>query len=116
MIVESNGYIELIQYLTEQLDMFEKKVPAAEQAPFTVREQLEESLSDKIMRVCQQHDMGKDTRLDIVREADAILYDLEEVLASVLNTHPSPQQQEFIQEFTGLVKNLIDERLQRTTS
>ncbi|RUO24061.1 DUF3802 domain-containing protein [Aliidiomarina minuta] len=113
MIVETDGYIELVQYLTEQLDVFEEKVPASEQAPFTVREQLEESLSDSIMRVCQQHDMDKDVRLDIVREADAILYDLEEVLASVLNTHPSPRQQEFINEFTGLVKNLLDDRLQR---
>ena len=51
-------------------------------------------------------------RLDIVRETDAIVYDLEEVLSKVLDTHPTPQQEAFINEFVGLVKNLFDERLQ----
>lgn len=111
MIVESDGYIELIQYLTEQIGIFESAEGDAERAPFTVREQLEDSLSDKIMRVSQQHDVSQAVRFNIVREADAILYDLEEVLASVLNSHPTPQQQVFIEEFTGLVKNLLDARI-----
>lgn len=111
MIVESDGYIDLIQYLTEQLDVFSRTGQESTRASFTVREQLEDSLSDKIMRVSQQHDLDKETRFDIVREADAILYDLEEVLASVLNTHPTEQQQTFIEEFTGLLKNLIDARV-----
>ncbi|MCC5878422.1 MAG: DUF3802 family protein [Idiomarina sp.] len=111
MIVESDGYIELIQYLTEQIGIFESAEGDAERASFTVREQLEDSLSDKIMRVSQQHDVSQAVRFNIVREADAILYDLEEVLASVLNSHPTPQQQVFIEEFTGLVKNLLDARI-----
>ncbi|RUO32591.1 DUF3802 family protein [Aliidiomarina soli] len=111
MIVESDGYVELIQYLTEHLEMFEHPSDGAERASFTVREQLEDSLSDKIMRVSQQHDVSQELRFDIVREADAILYDLEEVLASVLNQQPTPSQQTFIEEFTGLVKNLLDARI-----
>lgn len=108
MIVESDGYIDLIQYLTEQISIFELVEDSAERSNFTVREQLEDSLSDKIMRVSQQHDVSQEVRFNIVREADAILYDLEEVFASVLNTCPTPQQQVFIEEFTGLVKNLLD--------
>lgn len=111
MIVESDGYIELIQYLTEQLSIFESTEGADQRASYTVREQLEDSLSDKIMRVSQQHEVSQEVRFNIVREADAILYDLEEVLASVLNTYPTPQQQAFIEEFTGLVKNLLDARI-----
>lgn len=111
MIVESDGYIDLIQYLSEQLGVFSAEGDEMSRASFTVREQLEDSLSDKIMRVSQQHDLDKETRFDIVREADAILYDLEEVLASVLNMRPTEQQQVFIEEFTGLLKNLIDARV-----
>lgn len=116
MIVESDGYIELIQYLTEQLGIFENPESEDDRAAYTVREQLEDSLSDKIMRVSQQHDISQETRFNIVREADAILYDLEEVLASVLNTRPTPAQQAFIEEFTGLVKNLLDARISEAES
>lgn len=108
MIVESEGYIELIQYLTESLSIFDSSSGSEQRASFTVREQLEDSLSDKIMRVSQQHDISQELRFNVVREADAILYDLEEVLASVLNSYPTAQQQGFIEEFTGLVKNLLD--------
>lgn len=116
MIVESDGYIQLIQYLTEQISIFESTDGDRERASFTVREQLEDSLSDKIMRVSQQHDVSQEVRFNIVREADAILYDLEEVLASVLNTRPTPQQQVFIEEFTGLVKNLLDAQITEGTA
>ncbi|MCC5854247.1 MAG: DUF3802 family protein [Idiomarina sp.] len=113
MIVETNGYIELVQYLSENIEVFTQPAPAAEQASQTVREMFEEQLSNSIMVVCQQHTLDQAQRLDIVREADAILYDLEEVLASVLNTYPGQRQQAFITEFVGLVKNLIDTELNR---
>lgn len=116
MIVESEGYIDLIQYLTESLSIFESPEGDVPRATFTVREQLEDSLSDKIMRVSQQHDISQEMRFNVVREADAILYDLEEVLASVLNSYPTPQQQAFIEEFTGLVKNLLDAQITETVS
>lgn len=79
----------------------------------TVRESFEEQLATSIMSVNQQHEMDSVTRLEIVRETDAILYDLEEVLASVLNTRPGKQQQAFITEFVGLVKNLFDSELNK---
>lgn len=113
MILETEGYIELIQYLTEHLEIFTVTVTPAEQAAVTVREYFEEELANSIMLVNQQHEMETATRLDIVREADAILYDLEEVLASVLETKPGPQQQAFIKEFVGLVKNLFDSELSK---
>ena len=63
------------------------------------------------MAVFEQNDLEQETRLDIVREADAIMYDLEEVLSSVLNNHPTAEQEEFVLEFVGLVKNLFDQKL-----
>lgn len=108
MILETDGYVELIQYLTEHLSIFTEPVPTAEQAEETVRECFEAQLANSIILVNQQHEIDTATRLEIVREADGILYDLEEVLASVLDTRPGQQQQAFIKEFVGLVKNLFD--------
>lgn len=118
MIVETDGYIELIQYLTEHLGVLSNpsaqssQLNAAGQASYTLRELFEEQLAEQIMSVCQQQDLDQATRIDIVREADAVLYDFEEVLASVLDNHPTPQQEAFVIEFIGLVKNLFDARVQ----
>lgn len=112
MIVETDGYIELIQYLTEHLHILAERTGAT-QAQHTLREVFEEQLAEQIMSVCQQQDLDQTTRIDIVREADAVLYDFEEVLASVLDNHPTPKQEAFVIEFIGLVKNLFDAQVQK---
>jgi hypothetical protein len=112
MIVETDGYIELIQYLTGQLPVFTEQGNSAKTADYTLRDLMEERLSESMMAVFEQNELDQEIRLDIVRETDAIVYDLEEVLSKVLDTHPTPQQEAFINEFVGLVKNLFDERLQ----
>ncbi|MGO1328678.1 MAG: DUF3802 family protein [Idiomarina loihiensis] len=112
MIVETDGYIELIQYLTGQLPVFTEQSSSAKTADYTLRDFMEERLSESMMAVFEQNELDEAVRLDIVRETDAIVYDLEEVLSKVLDTHPTPQQEAFINEFVGLVKNLFDERLQ----
>lgn len=112
MIVETDGYIELIQYLTGQLPVFTEQGNSAKTADYTLRDLMEERLSESMMAVFEQNELDQEVRLDIVRETDAIVYDLEEVLSKVLDTHPTPQQEAFINEFVGLVKNLFDERLQ----
>lgn len=112
MIVETDGYIELIQYLTGQLPVFTEQGGSAKTADYTLRDFMEERLSESMMAVFEQNELDQSVRLDIVRETDAIVYDLEEVLSKVLDTHPTPQQETFINEFVGLVKNLFDERLQ----
>tara|TARA_R100001530_G_scaffold13221_2_gene12223 strand:- start:77 stop:460 length:384 start_codon:yes stop_codon:yes gene_type:complete len=112
MIVETDGYIELIQYLTGQLPVFTEQGNGAKTADYTLRDLMEERLSESMMAVFEQNELDQEVRLDIVRETDAIVYDLEEVLSKVLDTHPTPQQEAFINEFVGLVKNLFDERLQ----
>lgn len=111
MIVETDGYIELVQYLTGQLPLFAQNRGKAVTSEYTLREVLEERLGESIMAVFEQNDVDQETRLDIVREADAIMYDLEEVLSSVLDNHPTSEQEEFIIEFVGLVKNLFDQQL-----
>ncbi|RUO76586.1 DUF3802 domain-containing protein [Idiomarina tyrosinivorans] len=116
MIVETDGYIELVQYLTAQLPLFEQSKKGVETADYSLRELFEEQLAQKIMAVCQQQDIPQEVRLDVVREADAVLYDLEEVLSSVLENKPTPEQEQFVDEFIGLVKNLFDDKIHQTIS
>ena len=111
MIVETDGYIELIQYLTGQLPLFSDQSTQEKTADYTLRDLMEEKLSMSMMAVFEQNELSQEQRLDIVRETDAIVYDLEEVLSKVLDTHPTPEQEAFIDEFVGLVKNLFDEHL-----
>jgi hypothetical protein len=47
-------------------------------------------------------------RNTIVREIDAIMYDLEEILSRVVNNRATTDQLIFINEFATLIKNLFD--------
>ena len=111
MITHSKGYIELVHYLTEHLEVFTQTESSVPQKALTVRECFEEQLAESVMQINKQHHLDEAARLEVVREADAILYDLEEVLASVLDKRPSPNQEAFIIEFIGLVKNLFDSKI-----
>lgn len=114
MILETEGYVALIQYLTEHLNIFTQQTGQNMNRTETLHSLIEEVLADKIMLLHDQHpDMSASNRLEIVREADAILYDLEEVLGSVLNVYPDERQKRFVNEFIGLVKNLFDTELQK---
>jgi len=44
----------------------------------------------------------------VIREVDAIVYDLEEILSGVVNNTVSNEQKAFIKEFALLIKNLFD--------
>ena len=111
MVTDKEGYIHLIQYLTEHLGLFESSennVAATE----TVMELFEEQLSAQIIMVCGQNpQLSFAERNMVIREIDAIVYDLEEILASVANHLATPEQSIFITEFSGLIKNLLDQEV-----
>lgn len=111
MITSQEGYVHLIQYLTEKLDLFEH--PGSSVAGFSVGEVIETKLADAVMKIVQQHDpMASDDRFLLVRESDAIVYDLREVLSSCWESSASLDQVEFIEEYIGLIKNLFDTALE----
>ena len=51
MIVETDGYIELIQYLTGQLPLFSDQSAQEKTADYTLRDLMEEKLSMSMMAV-----------------------------------------------------------------
>lgn len=112
MVTDTDGYIQIIEYLTEHLNLFEDTV-TADAAPTssadTVMAVIEIELSEQIITVCSQNEnLTFNQRNAIIREVDAIVYDLEEILSGVVNNQVSPAQRNFIKEFSGLIKNLFD--------
>ena len=108
MVTDTDGYIQIIEYLTEHLSLFENSTAPA-QANETVMSAIEVELCDQIISVCSQNKgLTFNQRNAIIREVDAIVYDLEEILSGVINNPVNPAQQAFIREFAGLIKNLFD--------
>jgi hypothetical protein len=108
MVIDTDGYIHIIEYLTEHLELFENKNSSAvyEETVMTV---IEEELSEQIIAVCSQNEaLTFNQRNTIVREVDAVVSDLEEILSGVVNNKVTNEQIAFIKEFSGLIKNLFD--------
>jgi hypothetical protein len=108
MVTDTDGYIQIIEYLTEHLSLFENST-APINATETVMSAIEVELCEQIISVCSQNSaLTFNQRNAIIREVDAIVYDLEEILSGVINNPINDAQQDFIREFAGLIKNLFD--------
>ncbi|WP_019026698.1 DUF3802 family protein [Colwellia piezophila] len=108
MVTDTDGYIQIIEYLTEHLSLFENSTPP-KHAKETVISAIEVELCGQIIMVCSQNkDLTFNQRNAIIREVDAIVYDLEEILSGVLNNPVNAEQLAFIKEFASLIKNLFD--------
>lgn len=111
MVTDTEGYIHIIEYLTEHLSLFENS-PAADNNADTVMAVIEAELSEQIISVCSQNNaLTFNQRNAIIREVDAIVYDLEEILSGVVNNPITEQQANFIKEFATLIKNLFDSEI-----
>ncbi|MBW8183901.1 DUF3802 family protein [Shewanella nanhaiensis] len=111
MVTDKDGYTHLIQFLTEHLSLFEGKHDES-LTDDTVLELFEEQLAAQIIMVCGQNpSLNFAQRNKVIREVDAIVYDLEEILASVAHQKVTPEQVSFITEFSGLIKNLFDQEI-----
>lgn len=111
MVTDTEGYIHIIEYLTEHLSLFENLSSTSYSAD-TVMSVIEQELSEQIMIVCNQNEaLSFNQRNIIIREIDAIVYDLEEILSGVINNQVTSEQKEFIKEFSLLIKNLFDSEI-----
>jgi len=111
MVTDTEGYIHIIEYLTEHLSLFENSI-AVDKSTETVMAVIEIELSEQIISVCSQNSaLTFNQRNAIIREVDAIVYDLEEILSGVINNPVTDQQRAFIKEFATLIKNLFDSEI-----
>jgi hypothetical protein len=108
MVTDTEGYIHIIEYLTEHLSLFENSTAENDNAE-SVMAIIEQELSEQIIVVCSQNEaLTFNQRNTIIREVDAIVYDLEEILSGVVNNPVTVEQEIFIKEFALLIKNLFD--------
>lgn len=113
MVTDNEGYIHLIEYLTEHLSLFENTLKN-DSGSDTVMAVIELELSEQIISVCSQNQtLTFNQRNAIIREVDAIVYDLEEVLSGVINNSVTEEQNAFIKEFASLIKNLFDAEINK---
>ncbi|MFT6249652.1 MAG: hypothetical protein ACJAZQ_002871 [Cognaticolwellia sp.] len=111
MVLNTEGYIHIIEYLTEHLDLFENSV-AINKTTETVMSVIEIELCEQVISVCGQNiGLSFNQRNTIIREVDAIVYDLEEILSGVINNPVTDAQSRFIKEFATLIKNLFDNEI-----
>ncbi len=107
MVTDTEGYIHIIEYLTEHLNLFENSASTSKKS--TVLEVIEEEMSEQIITLCNQNEsLTFNQRNTIIREIDAIVYDLQEILSGVVNNAVNDEQIAFIKEFSILIKNLFD--------
>ena len=112
MITNSEGYIQLIHFLADNLAIFENSSQPQSSATESIGDIFSEHIANNTITVCNQHiNLTEKHRFVIIREIDAIVSDMEEVLSSAWNRPPNQTQMEFIEEFVGLVKNLFDSEL-----
>lgn len=108
MVIDRPAYKELIDYLTSNLDVFKANQPIPQNAK-TVEDLVELELGNQIILLCTQHDeLETNHRSIIVREVDGIVYDIQQVLGDYWTQQATTEQQAFIIEFVGLVKNVFD--------
>lgn len=108
MVTDTDGYIQIIEYLTEHLSLFEKSA-VPEKSGDTVMSVIEVELGEQIINVCSQNkNLTFNERNAIIREVDSILCDLEEIFSGIINNPVNAEQRAFICEFAGLIKNLFD--------
>lgn len=107
MVTNTEGYIHIIEYLTEHLNLFENSTSTSGKS--TVIELIEQEMSEQIITLCNQNEsLTFNQRNTIIREIDAIVYDLQEILSGVVNNAVNDEQMIFIKEFSILIKNLFD--------
>ncbi len=113
MVTDTEGYIHIIEYLTEHLSLFENTIAPDNDAD-TVMAVIEVELSEQIITVCSQNqELTFNQRNAIIREVDAIVYDLEEILSGIVNNPVTKEQSIFIKEFASLIKNLFDTEINK---
>ena len=108
MVLDKPAYLELIDYLSSNKEIFHSNGNAEFGAP-TLEECMEEHIGGQIINLCTQHqELETNHRSIIVREVDGIVYDIQQVLSEYWGNPMEEHQIAFVTEFAGLVKNVFD--------
>ncbi|WP_194438323.1 DUF3802 family protein [Vibrio fluminensis] len=107
MVVETEGYLALIEYLASNLDVFSNE--DGDTGDESIEDVVTDMVASNIMAIFEQNpEMHSSVRFKLLKEADSVVADLGEVLAGVWGRHATNEQIAFLDEYVALVKNLFD--------
>lgn len=110
MVVDKEGYLALIEYLTEHLSLFITQT--GDTGEETIEDVVTDMIASNIMMVFEQNpELESDTRFQLMKEADAVVADLGEVLAKTWESKATNEQISFLEDYIGLIKNLFDSEI-----
>ncbi|HAS63788.1 MAG TPA: topoisomerase II [Vibrio sp.] len=107
MVVETEGYLALIEYLASNLDVFSTE--DGDTGEESIEDVVTDMVASNIMAIFEQNpEMHSSVRFKLLKEADSVVADLGEVLAGVWTRPATNEQIAFLDEYIALVKNLFD--------
>ncbi|QXO18709.1 MULTISPECIES: DUF3802 family protein [Vibrio] len=106
MVVETDGYLALIEHLAMNMDVFTRDGDIGKES---VEDVITDMVASNIMAIFEQNpELHSSVRFKLLKEADSVVEDLGEVLAGVWAKPATNEQIEFLDEYIALVKNLFD--------
>ncbi len=106
MVVETDGYLALIEHLSFNMDVF---TSGGDIGAESVEDVVTDMVSSNIMAIFEQNpELHSSVRFQLLKEADSVVEDLGEILAGVWNKPATNEQILFLDEYIALVKNLFD--------
>ncbi|CAM2898906.1 MULTISPECIES: DUF3802 family protein [Vibrio] len=106
MVVETDGYLALIEHLAFNMDVFTRGGDTGKES---VEDVVTDMVASNIMAVFEQNpELHSSVRFQLLKEADSVVEDLGEVLAGVWAKPATNDQIIFLDEYIALVKNLFD--------
>lgn len=107
MVVETDGYLALIEHLTFNLEVFASD--SGDTGSENVEDVATDMVASNIMAIFEQNpELHSSVRFQLLKEADSVVADLSEVLAGVWNKPATNGQITFLDEYIALLKNLFD--------
>jgi len=107
VVVDTDGYIALIEHLTFNLNVFTSK--GGDTGEETVEDVVTDMIASNIMAIFEQNpELHSSVRFKLLKEADLVLADLAEVLAGAWTRKSTNDQIRFLDEYIALMKNLFD--------
>jgi hypothetical protein len=106
VVVETEGYLALIEHLALNLDVFTHSGDTGQES---IEDVVTDLVASNIMDIFEQNpELHSSVRFQLLKEADMVAEDLEEVLAGCWTSKATNEQIAFLDEFVSLMKNLFD--------
>ena len=112
MIIQSEGYLSLVEYLTEHLALFEAEEDE-NPGTATLKQFIRYQLAEQMFLIFSRHKgLNADDKIYIVDDFEQVFSDLSEVLGRLLDHKATKAQRTFITDYVSLVKNLFDSQFE----